>query len=77
MAIHEHTPPPCPPPGGASDNFVLAAEVDRRRNIIGLLASRGRFDASRVSSSLWFEPDEAEKVGHALLAAVAAWRGAQ
>ena len=77
MAICEHTPPPCPPRGGVSDNFVWTTEVDHRRNIIGLLASRGRHDASRVSSSIWLSPDDAQKIGTALLAAVSAWRGAQ
>ena len=63
--------------GGQGDNFAWTTEVDLRRNIIGLLASRGRHDASRVSSSIWLSPDDAEKVGAALLAAVAAWRGVQ
>jgi hypothetical protein len=63
--------------GGIIGDLVWTAEVDHRRNIIGLLASRGRHDASRVSSSIWLSPDDAEKVGTALLTAVAAWRGAQ
>ena len=77
MATCDFTPPPCRPRGGVSDNFAWTTEVDHRRNIIGLLASRGRHDASRVSSSIWLSLDDAEKVGAALLAAVAAWRGAQ
>ena len=79
MAICEHTPPPRPPRGGSidtfADTFVWTTEIDHRRNIVGLLASRGRHDASRVSSALWLSPDDAETVGQALLAAVAAWRG--
>ena len=81
MAICEHTPPPRPPRGGVSDTFadtfVWSTEIDRRCNIIGILASRGRHDASRVSSSIWLSPDDAERIGSALLAAVCAWRGAQ
>lgn len=75
MAICEHTPPPCPPSGGALDNAVWATEVDRRRNTIGLLVSYGRHDGARLSTSVWLQPDDAEKIGHAMLAAVAAWRG--
>ena len=69
---------PCPPRGGCIDSTaVWTTEIDRRRNIIGLLASYGRYDADRLSASLWLSPDDAEKVGTALLAAVAAWRGAK
>lgn len=71
MAICEHTSPQPPP----LDSAVWATEVDRRRNIIGLLVSHGRHDGARLSTSVWLQPDDAEKVGKAMLAAVAAWRG--
>jgi hypothetical protein len=68
---------PARPRGGTGDNFVWTTEIDHRRNIIGVLASHGRHDGPRMSNSLWLRPNDAETVGQALLAAVAAWRGAQ
>jgi hypothetical protein len=77
MAIHEHTPPPCPPRGGVIDDLTWTAEVCHRRNLVGLLCAHGAYNASRMSTSVWLAPDDAEKVGKSLLAAVAAWRGGQ
>jgi len=77
MAICEHTPPPRPPRGGIIDDLVWTAEVCHRRNFIGLLSAHGAYNAPRLSTSVWLLPDDAEKVGNAMLAAVAAWRGAQ
>lgn len=59
---------------GTAEHAVWTTEIDRRRNIIGLLASRGRHDGARLSASIWLCPDEAETVGKSLLDAVAAWR---
>ena len=77
MAICEHAPPPRPPRGGVIDDLVWTAEVDHRRNLIGLLSARGKYNAPRLSTSVWLAPDDAEKVGKAVLTAVAAWRGDQ
>jgi len=38
-------------------------------------AAHGEYRAVQLQASLWLSPDDAEKVGTALLAAVAAWRG--
>jgi len=73
MAICEHTPPR-PPLGGVIDDLVWTAEVCHRRNLVGLLCAHGAYNAPQVSTSVWLPPDDAEKVGSALLAAVAAWR---
>ena len=77
MAICEHTPPPRPPRGGCIGDFTWTPEVDQRRDLIGLLAAHGQYQSGHLSASIWLSPDDAEKVGNALLAAVAAWRGAQ
>jgi hypothetical protein len=56
---------------------VWSAEIDHRRNLIGLLSAHGKYGSPRLSTSLWLLPEEAEKVGHALIGAAAAWRAAQ
>jgi hypothetical protein len=66
-----------PPAGGIIDGLVWTAEVDHRRNLVGLLSAHGAYNAPRLSTSVWLLPDDAEKVGNALIAAVAAWRKAQ
>lgn len=76
MAVDQHTPPPCPPRGGCIGDFTWIPEVDHRRGLIGLHLVHGQYRAAQLHSSLWLSPDDAEKVGKALLAAVAAWRGA-
>ena len=77
MAICEHTPPPRPPSGGSIDGHAWV--VDRRGDLVGLLCGPAERQAGTISASasVWLPPDAAEKVGTALLAAVAAWRGAQ
>ena len=77
MAICEHTPPPRPPRGGSIGDFTWIPEVDNRRGLIGLHMTHGQYRDAQLQASLWLSPDDAEKVGSALLAAVAAWRGAQ
>lgn len=77
MAIYEHTPPPCPPLGGFVDDLTWTVSTNHRHGLIGLLAVNGAHDEPHTLSSLWLAPADAEKVGHALLAAVAAWRATQ
>ncbi|WP_428672022.1 hypothetical protein [Reyranella sp.] len=77
MATCEHSPPPCPPRGGTIGDFCWIPEIDHRRGLIGLHAAHGQTRAALLHMSLWLAPDDAEKVGKALLAAVAACRGAQ
>jgi hypothetical protein len=77
MAIERSTPPPCPPRGGSIGDFTWIPEVDHRRGLIGLHMTHGEFRAVQLQASLWLLPADAEKVGTALVAAVAAWRGAQ
>lgn len=79
-STHERasTPAPAQPPmGGSAGGFIWTAEVDGRRGLIGLIAMHGDYGAPHMGSSLWLSPDDAEKVGNALIAAVAAWRKAQ
>ena len=77
MAICEHTPPPRPPSGGSIGGHAWV--VDRRGGLVGLLCGPAERQAGTISASasVWLPPDEAEKIGTALLAAVSAWRGAQ
>ena len=77
MATCEHTPPPRPPSGGSIDGHAWVG--DRRGDLVGLLCGPAERQAGTISTSasVWLPPDDAEKVGTALLAAVAAWRGAQ
>ena len=63
-----------PAPEGNRDHICLrtctttsAARRQYRR--------RSEYRAVQLQASLWLSPDDAEKVGTALLAAVAAWRG--
>lgn len=76
MATCEHTPPPCPPRGGSIGDLTWISEIDHRRGLIGLHAAHGQYRDAQLQASLWLSPADAEKVGKALLAAVAAWRGA-
>ncbi len=76
----QHAPASPPPPsqpamGGCSGDFTWTAEVDRRRGLIGLIAMHGDYGVAHLGASLWLSPDDAEKVGKAMLTAVAAWRG--
>jgi hypothetical protein len=76
MATSEHTAtPPAPLRGGCIGDLTWIPEVDHRRGLIGLHMMHGEFRAVQLQASLWRSPDDAEKVGSALLAAVAAWRG--
>lgn len=77
MANCEQTRASCPALAGVLDGLVWTAEVDHRRNMVGLISAHGAYNAPRVSASIWLMPDDAEKVGQALIAAVAAWRRAQ
>jgi len=69
--------PAQPPMGGCAGGFTWTAEVDGRRNLIGLITMHGDYAAAHLGASVWLAPDDAERVGNALIAAVAAWRGAQ
>ncbi|WP_395708541.1 hypothetical protein [Reyranella sp.] len=62
------------PHAGHVGDLTWITEVDRRRNMVAIHATHGQYREANLSSSLWLAPDEAEKLGRALLDAVASWR---
>lgn len=55
-------------------DFTWLTEIDRRRNLIGLHATKGNFQEAHLATTLWLAPDRAEVLGRALLEAVDGWR---
>lgn len=62
------------PHAGHVGDLTWITEVDRRRNLVGLHATYGQYREANLASSLWLAPAEAEKLGRALIDAVAGWR---
>jgi hypothetical protein len=49
-------------------------EIDRRRGSIGVHIASDVTRPARTSSSVWLDPDRAERLAQDILAAVADWR---
>lgn len=77
MAIEHSIPPKAPPRGGCISDLTWIPEIDHRRGLIAPHAMHGQYRDVQLHASLWLAPDDAEKVGKALLADVVAWRGEQ
>lgn len=64
-------------PPAEPDELRALVETDHRRGSIGLHIASDVTRASRTMTSVWLEPDRAERLAQEILAAVARWRDDQ
>ena len=62
------------PSAGHVGDLTWLTETDRRRGLVAVHATYGQYRAANLATSLWLAPDEAEKLGRALLDAAMSWR---
>jgi len=64
-------------PAERPDDLRLLIETDHRRGSIGVHIASDVTRSARTMSSVWLDPDRAERLAQDILAAVSSWRADQ